>query len=419
MKKVIAAGLCALFYISLHAQKNLKEGFVVLNNKDTLKGLIDYREWYKTPNSIMFTSSKEKRSQRYKVTDISSFAVNGIELYQRHTVKISMDRQLVVGNSGEKDTSGRTDMVFLRVLQSGKNITLFSYADDVKQRLYILPRDETTPVELQNSEYLSNGQVISENQYRSVLSDIARRFITPAEDIQTLIYANNYSQENISNICYRINGIDKVTVKQEEKNKPSHVRFFAGIGINRGALKFSGNNHYAGATSDASYQPLIAGGADIFINPAVGRMFLRSQLSVSQYKAAAVVVVQYQVSKETYNLTFKQTNLALHEQFNYNFYNSRNFKWSAGAGAGFNFSFYPMNEEKLLRERLTDTSTIINNNYVAFKKNFWLSTILRTSFSIRNLELSVAYYPKSSITNYADYQIDNSSLQLQINYLFH
>ena len=194
MKKPITLGICCLFFISSYAQKNLKEGFVILNNNDTLKGFIDYREWYQNPNSILFSQSKEKSMQRFKVKDISYFAISGKEIYQRHNVKISMDRQSM-DDISEKDTSSRIDTVFLKVLHADKNITLFSYADGVKQRLYILPADETTPVELKNSEYMSNGQMKSENEYRLILLTIWRRYKTHGEDVQTLIFTQNYSQK--------------------------------------------------------------------------------------------------------------------------------------------------------------------------------------------------------------------------------
>ena len=417
MKKILTLALCCLFFISSFAQKNIKEGFVILNNNDTLRGVIDYREWYQNPGSILFSTSREKNMQRFSVKDISYFTIGGTEIYQRYKIKISMDMQSM-DNSREKDTSSRTDSVFLKVLQAGKNVTLFSYADDLKERLYILPRGETIPVELQNSEYMLNGQLVSENQYRLILLNISRRYNIEEKDIQTLLYTQNYSRKNINDICYRINEIDKTVIKQQEKTRPSRFRFFAGIGVNRGQLIFNGDNHYAGKTNSASYELVAGVGADIFLNPSVGKLFLRSRLSASGYKAEAYAFTNYNTAKQNYYLRFKQTNIALEELLNYNLYNGKNFKWSVGAGAGFNFSFYPLNQERFVNEALTDTSTSINNSY-AQVEDFWLNASFRTGFSIRNLEITLAYYPKSSISQSTRYGIDNSSLQLQVNYLFY
>ena len=417
MKKPLTLALFSLIFFSSFAQRNLKEGFVILNNNDTLKGFIDYREWYQNPYSIWFTTSKGTSTQRLSVRDISYFTISRREIYQRYTVRISTDRQSM-DNISEKDTSSRTDTVFLKILNAGKNVTLLSYTDDVKERLYILPTGETIPVELQNSEYMSNGHMTSENQYRLVLLSISRRYETAGDDIQKLLYAQDYSQKNIIDICYRINGVDKTAIYQKEQTQPSHFRFFAGVGANRGQVIFNGDNHYTGKTDNPSYELVISGGADIFVNPAVGKMFIRSELSASGYKTEAYAFTNYNTAKQNYYLKFKQTNIALEEQLNYHLYNGNTFKWSVGAGGGFNFSSYPLNQERFLSEGSSDTSTSINNSYAEIK-NFWLNGCFKSGVEIGNLEVKISYYPKSSISQSTRYGIDNSSLKLQVNYLFH
>lgn len=416
-KHALLLGMLLFGCLFSFAQRNLQDGFVVLNNGDTLKGFINYREWYKNPASIMFSTAKGSGMQRYKLQDITCFAVNEREMYQRYFVRISMDRQLV-GNIGEKDTSGKKDTVFLKVLQTGKNVTLFSYSDDVKKRFYILPANESTPVELQNSEYLSNGQVITEKEYRSILVNVARKYVPGNATIETAIYNKDYSQTNILDICYQINGTSREVAKPQVKgNKPSGFRFYVGTGVNRGNITV-GNNHYAGKTSGVTYGPTINAGADILVNPVIGRLFLRSQLTSSDYKVNAYTYVKYFEAKENYYFSFKQHNIALHEQLNYNLYNGQYFKWYVGAGAGVNFSSYPKNEEKLIREGLRDTTTSINGKYIATIKNFWLNTIVRSGFTIRNVDVSLAYYPKTSLSQNDVVGLYNSSLQLQLNYLF-
>ncbi len=417
MKTAIIISFCCLLFITSFSQKNLREGFVVLNNNDTLTGFIDYREWYRNPNSILFSQSKESGRQWYSGKDIKCFAVNVGEMYERFYVRISMDRQSL-NNIDEKDTASKTDTVFLKVLQTGKNITLFSYSDDIKRRLYILPANETTPVELQNSEYISNGNVINEMEYRSVLLDIARRFVPEYADIQALIDNQTFSEKNIMDIGYKINGINGEIAIQKEKNKLSRVAFFAGIGVNRGLITFTGDNRYAGKTTGANYSPVVSGGADIFVNPAIGRLFLRSQLSFSSYKTEAYTFTNYFEAKENYYLKFKQKNIALHEQLNYNIYNGLHLKWFAGAGAGFNFSAYPQNEEKFIREGLSETTITTNDNYLSVIRKFWLNAAFRSGLTLYNFDIAVEYYPKSSISQYANFSVLNSSFQLKLNYLF-
>jgi hypothetical protein len=405
--------------ITSNAQKNFTQAYIVKNSNDTVNGFIDYREWYKNPESILFTQSKEAPAQKLNIHDVSSFNIIGKEHYRRYIVSISMAKDMM-GNIDVKDTSQIIDTVFLKALHEGKNVQLFSYTDDIKSRLYILSSGDTVPLELKNTEYLSDGQLVSEKEYRFVLLALAKKYTPENTELQTKIYSAGYFKNDILDICYVINGIKKDDAKKatEEKQTKTPYRFWAGAGLNSGKIEIQDDDRYAGKTSGANNAPLLAAGIDIFLNPNVGRMFLRTQLSYTTYKMDAYTYKEYFASKENYYLKFKQSNIAVHEELNYNLYNSQNFKYFIGAGVGFNFSSYPINEETFIREGTTDTTTIVNDNYIAYIKKFWLSAVIKTGISVKHVEVSIAYAPNSTLSNYGSYAVSNSSLRLQVNYLF-
>lgn len=418
MKKISTLLVISLFVsIAGYNQKNLQPGFVVSNGNDTINGFIDYREWYKNPVSVLFTQSKDAPTQKFRIADISGFNVTGKEQYKRYKVNISMGKD-IGDNIDGKDTSQRTDTVFLKVLHEGCNIQLLSYGDDVKSRLYILASGEPVPVELKNSQYQINGQFVNEREYRATLLGLANKYVPGNMELQTKIYGTGYFKNDILEICYAINGIKNENGNKQINEMKFSYRFWAGGGINRGEINVVDDERYAGQTSGATIAPMLAAGIDIFVNPYIGRMFLRTQVSYSTYKTDAHVVKQYFASKENYYFKFKQRNIAIHEELNYNLYNSTKFKYFIGAGFGFNFSSYPLNEETFIRESSTNTTTIVDDNYIAYIKKFWLSGILKTGFSVKNTEVFVAYAPKSSISSHASYALNNSSLRLQVNYLF-
>ena len=168
--------LCCFLPLNSLAQKNLKEAVAVFNNADTTRGFIDYGEWLTNPSSILFTPDRNTAVKRFGVNDLSYFEVIGVGRYQRYTVSVSLDDETVSAFS-IKDTSSETRAVFLKILQKGKNVTLFSYRDDLKRRLYILSGNETAPMELLNSVYMLNGQIKEEKQYRSVLLNAASKYL--------------------------------------------------------------------------------------------------------------------------------------------------------------------------------------------------------------------------------------------------
>lgn len=402
---------------SIIAQKNFTAGAIILNNGDTLKGYIDYREWHTNPESILFTAAKEKKGVIYKKSDIGYFEITAQEAYKRYLVRISMDPETITSIS-DKDTSARIDTVFLKVLHQGKNLTLLSYTDKLKTRFYVLQKDKTGPVELLNSIYLNNDQVVEEKQYRMLLRDFALKYMPSDNDLLNKIDGAGYYQQTIEAIFYRLNNAEKQIIKQARVNRISPFSFFAGIGLNMGTLKFAGDNRYTGNNTSPFYYPVAIFGVDMFIKPSVGRLFLRAQVQVTGFKTDAYTFKEYYPYKYNYYFKFSQANISIIPQVLYNMYNEPSFKWFAGVGSGLNFSFYPQNVQKTVRESSSSTTVDTDDKYIDFLKTFWLNLSFRTGIVIKKFEASVLFFPKSSISQYGNFELANSSLQLQVNYLF-
>ena len=419
MKKISILFVLVFCAAIAYSQKNLQAAYIVNNNNDTIHGFINYKEWFRNPTDVSFSESKETSAKKYSIHDIQSFSISGKELYRRYIVKISMGKDLI-NEMTFRDTTSRTDTVFLKVLHEGKFAQLFSYTDEVKSRLFISSADNTTPVELKNTEYITEGQVTSEKEYRDTLLALAKKYAPANSDLQAKIYAAGFYKDDILDILFTLNGINKTNEQTETKReKASIVRFFAGLGLNKARIKMEGDNRYINKTSSGTVAPLFAAGFDILLNPYIGRLFLRTEFSYSSAKTDAYAYKEYFASKENYYLKLKQNNLAIYEMINFNLYNGKNFKYFIGAGAGFNFSSYPQNQETFIREASTDTTTNVNNDYIAYIKKFWLNGIIRTGVTIRNLDLAVAYTTNGNISNYVSYGANVSSFRLQVNYIFH
>jgi hypothetical protein len=176
-----------------------------------------------------------------------------------------------------------------------------------------------------------------------------------------------------------------------------------------------GANIFTGINSHPFYHPLANIGADFAINPAVGRLRLRAQLNVAGYKTDAYVFKDFTQYTEEYFLKFRQVNIALEPQVFYNLYNRQKFKWFISGGTGLNFSDYPLNEERFVRKSSTN-SEAINDNYMIGLQKFWINGCLSAGIDVNRLEFSFEYFPPVSITRTTYYGLDNSSLQLRLNY---
>src|ERR1700744_3221214 len=120
------------------AQSNYKPGSVVDLKGDTIRGFVDYRSWDANPTEVSFKSSLgDSKPQRFTLNDISFFKVEGDAAYKKFSCSISMDETNTAHLGSGKDTSSRTDVVFLKVLQTGSNLALYTYTDALKTRFYV------------------------------------------------------------------------------------------------------------------------------------------------------------------------------------------------------------------------------------------------------------------------------------------
>jgi hypothetical protein len=129
MKNLVLIVSLALTCNVVLSQKNYQPGSVVTLNGEKIAGEIDYKNWKKTPEKILFRKDGSSAAVSYGVNDISSFSVSDDE-YKRAIVEI-VEREdelnkLRIGDS----FPARTDTVFLLALVSGPK-SLYYYTDNV------------------------------------------------------------------------------------------------------------------------------------------------------------------------------------------------------------------------------------------------------------------------------------------------
>ena len=211
MEKSLALFFLAFITVSsCFGQRNLQAAYIVNNSNDTIQGFIDYREWIRNPSSISFTGSTEEFLQKLTVADVKRFCIIGKEQYRSLVVTISMNNE-VIYEMTQKDTTSITTKVFLKILNEGRYISLFSYKDELKSRLYILSNNDQAPIELKNTEYMLNGQIASDEEYRMVLLSLAKKYAAANTILPDKIVSAGYYKDEIENIINLINASSSVS----------------------------------------------------------------------------------------------------------------------------------------------------------------------------------------------------------------
>ncbi|WP_170132727.1 porin family protein [Pedobacter cryoconitis] len=396
------------------AQSNFQKGYVVNDLKDTLRGYVDYKEWRKNPSSVTFKVGLDTDAQIFTVDRASAWSVDGFESYQRHEVEISMSKIDLDRLSAGLDQSKIKSTVFLQVLQTGKNVTLYSYTDGIKRRFYLQGNDDPLPYELSSQRYMKSGQesiVIKETGYIRQLSLVMNKLNAgTADELKRLAFLP-YKEEELMNIVAIINE------QKLAKPKTSAIRFFAGTGLNVFKAVYKGNIAFAqrGAVIKTSYSPLVTAGIDILANPAIGKLIYRLESSLLMSKNEASID-SYEYAGSNAQHTFDQVTITFLPQLIYNIYNANHLKAFVGAGIGVNFSSYSNNRTSQYNS-ITRATTRADNAIDMEKFNFSLPFTAGVVFN-KKIEVSAGYAFSSSITNYSNFSINMQRYRIGVNYLF-
>lgn len=200
-----------LLPINLLAQQYFA-GYVISTKGDTSRGYIRYKRWEYNPRSIQFKTEPEGKPVVFSVNDIKYFSIDiGYALdFQKYSGRISMDDANIDHITTQRDTSFKTDTVFLKILRKG-SVTLFSYDDALKTRFFVSDAG-SQPAELVYRFYMksdsreNNNNTINEDTYKRQLVALAEKYHKMDDRLRVDINEANYSEAAFEAIVDKING---------------------------------------------------------------------------------------------------------------------------------------------------------------------------------------------------------------------
>lgn len=408
--------LLLVFFIPiiLSAQKNFRPGYIVNLEGDTTKGFIDNKEWSFTPTRISFKPlGNNANVKEYGVNDISFFDITDLETYRRSIVKISLHPSKINDISG-RDTSWKIDTVFLKVIYAGNRVSLFSYADIIKERFYILEEGQQQPTELMKREYLKENGItlVSEQIYKQQLKNVLYAKSLYTDEVGNKIDEAIYDERDLKKVIALMNTTGNEEIIEEKEQR---AYWFAGAGLQRDKATFAGKHQLATNVIDnnSTWLPRISAGVDLFANPNVGKFYYRIEAGY-QINKSTVTSANFEGVKAVYTLS--GSTLTLQSQVNYTLYNSDKIKVPVGAGIIFGHRSYSKNQYKKV---YTDGS---ENNHVENWLDLRKSTttyFARGSVVLHNkIEASFQYRPSARHTKTIAYSMATNNMQLQVYYLF-
>lgn len=413
MMKYFALFLFIIAPFISFSQSNYHRASVVDNTGQTRQGYINYREWEENPKSIEFkTSPEDKKPTVYNPAAIRSFDIEGLEQYMSYSGRISLNRTHFPDIATGKDTSNKQDNVFLKVVTTGSNLSLYAYTDSLKTRFYLQDKSEQ-PIELLYQLYYDDTktQSLSVKTYQGQLSYYVNKYAPANSKLQNYIERSNYDYSDIEYIVNQVNG----KVKTKNASGASFIRLFAGAAFNVTQTRADGSGNYISRSpASTSYTPKVDVGVDIFSNPNVQKLIFRFQVSYSYVKASLSADLPSTLSYSSETFKFNQYNFIASPQIIYNFYNTDSFKLYASGGIGFVFSNYTEAYAFTLSAFPSSTGYGV---YYQLQKS-WVNYSLQTGAVLnKRVELFLSFNPRAAYTQYDDFSIASSSFGAGIHFL--
>jgi hypothetical protein len=455
------------------AQGTYKHGYIVGLKGDTIKGFIEFKKWEKNPDTISFKKElHDSPIQTYTVLNAKAFGLKGIDDYRRYTINISLDHvdkaKLKIGI----DTNFVAQNVFLLILTTGNNVTLFSYADSIKTRYYISESMYQEPRELAYRVYYQGntlGGIQTDTTYRNQfrylalkykpIVDTAKAKAAAAAAIAAAAAANqkvvSKAIKRRSKTTYKVTAISKSAMAKiqsqrvaAEKDsvanadtlgtmiaKAKYVKtdllkiakaingdvtekfdtvrhwWSAGLVINDNILSLKGPAKFP---NSSSIFPKISFGYNVFLNKKTERMVLRTELSLTANKYS------FPDTKDTSGATnslskIRQYTFSVAPQLIYNVYNTIELKAYINLGVSANLSAY----NKYTFTRSSSDTTIVSNKYPKLSM-FWFNVPIKAGVVIDNhYEFYLGYAFSTTVTSGSTAYIGKlKEYELGFNYYF-
>lgn len=182
------------FSLSSFASK-FSPGYVVMNNQDTIRGMIEDKDWDKIFTKINFKRDINSKAETYSVSSIKSFYVSNT-FYFSAVVEVDRKPRIINELSQEKAFEYRTDSTFIRLLLSGTK-SLYTYTDENANIQYLILHDEKFQW-LQFKKYLLvvNYETFERtaNNYKSQLSE----YLSGCNEVVSALATTEYTEKDLT-----------------------------------------------------------------------------------------------------------------------------------------------------------------------------------------------------------------------------
>ena len=256
----------SLLTLAATAQENFQNGYIVLHQKDTVRGQIDYREWVASPRQITFLDAPAGSKATYQPGEISAFFVSG-DLYRSFRIHVSPYINGALDIDGEDSSAPAYDTTgFLRLITGGK-VSLYFYRDKTDIPYYFIQRQNDAPEQLVIRTSIVDRDGHRNFQQEDLYKYQLGRYLRDCPGIADVSRSINYTEKSLRKLVFAYNNCGKDTTEQKEAAGHKQSVFFMPVaGIMHAKVSVKGQL-YEAQMSWPSYTGPIGGVGMLVVLP--------------------------------------------------------------------------------------------------------------------------------------------------------
>ena len=139
MKPIVGLFISFLFSLCSLSQKLPRDGWVELNNGDTLSGKIEEREWNICPTKITFIKTS---ARTYSINELKSFGLNSGDVYRRYVVSRHLIPYREEAIFPEDDQQIDTITAWLKIIVQAE-LSLAALYQTERAYFYVIGKDDS------------------------------------------------------------------------------------------------------------------------------------------------------------------------------------------------------------------------------------------------------------------------------------
>ena len=399
------------------SQYEYETGYIVTNNGEKKKCLINNKEWKNNPEIINYKADLNSPEKKAGIDDIREFGIGDAIKYKRFEIEVDKSSDDI--NNLDKNRAPKfvKETAFLKSLVEGK-ASLYAYNNKNVHRFFYSVDDKPVTqliYKLYLFEYTGKGSWLRKNEQfkQQLINDLKCPEIT-----ENKIVSLRYKENDLKNIFTKYNRCtNSEFVVYGKKKKGKFLNIYANISLNSSSLSLSHPLFQSrGNTLDTELSPGLGFEIEFILpyNKNKWGIFLKPVYNVYNTKYSAPFVVEHNDFDEDIN----DVNLITEVQYKsiefisgiryYMFLNKNNKIYLNSALVIDN----PMSESYILFSR--DDGYYIDDRFIDIRSKVHLMYSL--GYSTGKYSVDFTYYSPRNISNFSAWHSEFNKLSLGVRY---